>query len=140
MVRKLVCITLIGFLFFYSMSTVVFAGAVITEFKGEKGLNKVTLKWKSKAETNLKGYEIERSLDEVSWAQIGFVKVQEMTGAENSYSYVDRSVFKSVTRTFSYRLKILDNDGSFSYSRTVTVTPQISSARFTWGSIKAMFR
>jgi len=140
MIFKSLRIILVAFILLYSTSVIVFAGAVISEFKGEKGINKVTLKWKARAETSLKGYEVERSLDEVSWMKIGFVKAHEVTGAENSYSYIDRSVFKSATHTFSYRLKILDNDNSFSYSRTVTVTPQISSVRFTWGSIKAMFR
>lgn len=118
----------------------VFAGAIISEFRGEKGLNKVTLKWTARAEVNLKGYEVERSIDGVSFNKIGMVKASQTGSEENSYLYVDSSVFKGATRTFHYRLKILDNNGSFSYSKTVSVIPQISSARFTWGSIKAMFR
>lgn len=133
---KIVILAVVIFPAFSSL----FAGAIISEFRGDKGLNQVTLKWSAQSEINLKGYEVERSIDGTSFNKIGLVKASQSGNDENSYSYIDRSVFKGATRTFHYRLKILDNDGSYSYSKTVTVTPQISSARFTWGSIKAMFR
>lgn len=118
----------------------VFAGALISEFKGENGINKVTLKWKARSEVNLKGYEVERSIDGTTFSKIGLVKPSESGSEAVSYSYVDRTVFKGATRTFHYRLKIIDMNGSFSYSKIVTVTPSVSGVRFTWGSIKAMFR
>jgi hypothetical protein len=38
-------------------------------------------------------------------------------------------------------LKIVDKDGqATTYSQVISIAPTISSARQTWGSIKAMFR
>jgi hypothetical protein len=62
--------TLIGLIGSLSL---VFAGAVITGFKGEPGLNKVTLKWSSESENNLKGFEIERGLTDQQFEKIGSV-------------------------------------------------------------------
>ncbi|MFQ6112758.1 MAG: hypothetical protein ACE5NG_01575 [bacterium] len=119
------------------------AGTIILDFHGEPGYNKVTLKWTTQNEINLKGFEVQRGLDnkkDRDFKAIGFVKATSEKKDKKKYTYEDKSVFKQFDRTFYYRLKIVDNDGSFSYSKAISVTPTISSARQTWGSIKAMFR
>ncbi|MFQ5823941.1 MAG: hypothetical protein ACE5JB_07795 [bacterium] len=119
------------------------AGAIIIDFHGEPGYNKVTLKWTTQNEINLKGFEVQRGFDnknDKDFKAIGFVKTSIEKKDKKNYSFEDKSVFKQIERTFYYRLKILDNDGSFSYSKQISVTPTISSVRQTWGSIKAMFR
>lgn len=122
--------------------SVVFAGAVISEFRGEPGYNKVVLTWVAESEQDLKGYEIERSFSkDKDFQKVGFVQAKSQPG-RTEYKYEDDSVFKtSNDRTFYYRLKLVNNDGTSSYFKMViSVTPTISSARHTWGSIKAMFR
>lgn len=119
----------------------VFAGTIILDFHGQPGFNKVTLKWSTQNEINLKGFEIERSFDEKSnFKKIDFIKASSEEKDKKEYEFEDKSVFKSTDRTFYYRLKIVDNDESSSYSKVISVSPTISSARQTWGSIKAMFR
>jgi len=124
--------------------SVVFAGAIITGFRGEPGFNKVTLKWTSEGENNLKGFEIQRGLvnQDQELEKNKIVAIEAKGNAQNrtEYVYEDNSVFKTTGRTYYYRLKILDQDGRFTYSPIITVSPTISSARQTWGSIKAMFR
>ncbi|MFQ5651614.1 MAG: hypothetical protein ACE5IY_16885 [bacterium] len=119
-----------------------FAGTIIGDFHAQPGFNKVTLKWTSENEINLKGFEIERSFENKasSFRKIDFVKASDEEKTKKEYVYEDKSVFKAADRTFYYRLKILDKDGSSSYSDIISVSPTISSARQTWGSIKAMFR
>jgi len=120
-----------------------FAGAIIIDFHGQPGFNKVTLKWTTQNEINLKGFDVERSLDKdnaSSFKKIDFIKVSDEQRDKKEYSFEDNTVFKSTDRTFYYRLKIVDNDGTSSFSKTISVNPTISSARQTWGSIKAMFR
>lgn len=120
-----------------------FAGAIIIDFHGQPGFNKVTLKWTTQNEINLKGFDVERSLDKdnaSSFKKIDFIKVSDEQKDKKEYSFEDNTVFKSTDRTFYYRLKIVDNDGTSSFSKTIEVNPTISSARQTWGSIKAMFR
>ncbi len=120
-----------------------FAGAIIVHFDAQPGFNQVTLKWTTENEINLKGFEIERSFDNSSdnnFKLVEFVKASEELKNRKEYTYEDKSVFKQFDRTFYYRLKVVDKDNSFTYSKVISVIPTISSARQTWGSIKAMFR
>lgn len=124
------------------LASVVGAGSIISSFTSETGLNRVELKWVVTAESNLRGYYVLRSLDDISYEKISSliaaVKTEQLN--EHAYSYVDASVFKQTGRTFYYKLQILDKDGATSEYGHLVVSPQISSARETWGSIKAMFR
>jgi hypothetical protein len=126
-----------------SISLVV-AGTVVTEFRGEPGFNKVVLKWNSEGEHNLKGFDIQRSLtqqdQELEKNKIGFIEAKGAAQGKTEYVYEDNTVFKTAGRTYYYRLKIVDKDDRFTYSQVISVSPTISSARQTWGSIKAMFR
>jgi hypothetical protein len=124
--------------------TIALAGAIVTGFRGEPGFNKVTLKWTAEGENNLKAFEIQRALlnqdQELEKNKIAAIDAKGSALARTEYSYEDNSVFKTTGRTYYYRLKIVDQDGRFTYSPIITVSPTISSARQTWGSIKAMFR
>jgi hypothetical protein len=118
------------------------AGSIITSFTGDPGYNRVELKWVVTAESGLKGYYVLRSLDDTSFDKVSNLipagKTDEST--EQTYHYVDTSVFKQTGRTFYYKLQIVNKDGSTSEYGHLVISPQISSARETWGSIKAMFR
>jgi hypothetical protein len=119
------------------------AGTIILNFHGQPGFNKVTLNWTTQNEVNLKGFEVERSIEDPSkgsFKKVDFVKASTELKDKKTYTFEDKSVFKQVARTFYYRLKIVDSNDSYSYSKAIPVTPTISSARQTWGSIKAMFR
>lgn len=118
-----------------------FSGAVLKDFRAEPGLNKVELKWIVTAETGLRGYRIQRSMDGTTYQKIGFTAAEGVDSGERTYRFVDKTVFKSDGRTFHYKIQFVNQDGSTSdYEKTVAVTPQISSTRHTWGSLKAMFR
>ncbi|RKY80223.1 hypothetical protein DRQ15_04995 [candidate division KSB1 bacterium] len=121
------------------------ADAVIIEFKSEPGFNKVYLSWKVIHESNIKGYQIQRSLNGVNFSPVDFVpRSREQASPENpkTYQYVDRSVYKPIGYTFYYRLGIVESQSSkvVAFSQIVMVTPNVSGVRHTWGSIKAMFR
>ncbi|MBC7187363.1 MAG: hypothetical protein H5U38_10050 [Calditrichaeota bacterium] len=131
----------IALLISFGLLSALFAGAVISRFEAEPGLNKVTLRWTTAAESNLKGFEIERGLDGKSFQAVAFVEAAGNSSSPRDYAYEDRTVFKSSGNTYYYRLKLVNFDGSFVYyDKVVSVSPQISSVRHTWGSIKAMFR
>jgi len=125
-----------------SISLLVYAGAVIHNFRGEPGHNKVTLHWSTLSETNCEGFQIERSLNKTTFEKIGFVKGAGNSSVQKDYKFVDKTVYKpEISRTFYYRLKIINKNSPESiYSQIVSVTPSISGARYTWGSIKALFR
>jgi hypothetical protein len=124
--------------------TLALGGAIILNFQASAGFNQVTLKWTTENEQNLKGFEVERSFDsssESNYKKLAFVAASSEQKNRKEYTYQDNTVFKALERSYYYRLKIVDNDGTASiYSKVLTVTPTVSSARQTWGSIKAMFR
>ena len=118
-----------------------YTGVVVKYFRYESGLNQVTLKWVVTAESDVKGYNILRSVDGQSYANIKFIKADPNQSDEKSYNYIDNTVFKPYSRTFYYKLRFVFSDNTNQdYNKIVMVSPQISSARHTWGSIKAMFR
>ena len=84
----------------------------------------VTLNWITATELNNSGFEIERSSHTersrsmTDWEIIGFVRGNGTTSETHSYSFVDRNISDG---KYSYRLKQIDFDGTFSYSNEVEV-------------------
>lgn len=127
----------------FASVTMLYAGVDIKKFSLEPGYNRVTVKWEVAGEDDVKGYEVQRGLNDRDFSKIAFIDYKQSNGPVNKYQYIDQTVFKQQNqtgRTYYYRLKIVKKDGSFEYSQVESVTPTISSARQTWGSIKAMFR
>ncbi len=114
-----------------------FAGAFMEFFYAKSENGNIKLEWKTSDESNLKQFVIERRT-----AQGGFISLQTMApkGSNSFYTYLDEAAYKTQDVVFSYRLKIVDNDGSISYSNERYVSHSISGVKRTWGSIKAMFR
>ncbi len=84
--------------------------------------NDVLLKWASE-EHNLNRYEIERSFDGSNFTGIQTVLSSSGTGTKN-YSVTDADVLANSGNTglIYYRVKIIDTDGNFSYSKIQTVS------------------
>jgi hypothetical protein len=75
------------------------------------------LAWKTSFESNSEGFDIERSWDGNKFEKIGFVAGSGSSNLGSDYSFMDRSpLFHSY-----YRLKQLDFDGTFAYSRVISV-------------------
>ncbi len=79
----------------------------------------IELKWQTAAEQNTKQYIVERSADGVAFVEIGTVSAAGNSNTARSYSFTDRQPFQNVGY---YRLKSLDNDGVFEYSKIVEVS------------------
>jgi uncharacterized protein (DUF2141 family) len=77
------------------------------------------LRWNTATEVNNYGFEIERrTVGSDQWMKIGFVKGAGTSNSPKEYSYTDT---KLVAGRYVYRLKQVDNDGTFSYSQSVEV-------------------
>jgi hypothetical protein len=76
----------------------------------------VYLKWKTASEKNTSGFEAQRSSTNEVWNKVAFIK-----GNGNSNSPKEYSFFESHLNSgkYKYRLKLIDNDGSFKYSSIV---------------------
>jgi hypothetical protein len=86
------------------------------EVKSER--NVVILNWNTLSEINNDRFEIERSLDGKKFNLIGEVRGNGTSNLLNSYSFVDDSAFTGVNY---YRLKQIDHDGQYEYSKVVTI-------------------
>jgi hypothetical protein len=81
------------------------------------------LKWNTATELNNSGFNIERgsvnnSDAEIAFTKIGFVKDAGNSIVPNNYSFSDKL---SNSGIYYYRLKQIDNNGSFKYSTPVEV-------------------
>jgi len=81
--------------------------------------------WNTATEVNNYGFEIERraisnrqsAID--NWRKIGFVAGAGTNNSPHNYSFSDNTV---AAGSFAYRLKQIDNNGSFKYSQETQVT------------------
>ncbi len=89
----------------------------LTSFTATAVNNDVELNWVTATETNNQGFEIERSAGQ-SWEKIGYVAGFGTTTETKTYSFTDN---KLDAGSYSYRLKQIDLDGSYSYSKEVNV-------------------
>lgn len=102
----------------------------LTAFEARFNNNKVTLEWLTSSELNNRGFEVERTSPlpppyeggggEVTgdWQAIGFVEGKGTTTEQQKYSFVDEKIFSGV---YQYRLKQIDYDGTYEYSKVVEV-------------------
>jgi len=96
----------------------------LTSFTASASNNAVSLSWITATETNNYGFEVERRTVNSEqqtmngWQKIGFVKGAGTSNAPKAYSYSDATA--SAGR-YVYRLKQIDQDGSFKYSDAVEV-------------------
>jgi hypothetical protein len=90
--------------------------------KNDDGSVKVI--WSTSQEQNSDYYDVERSGDQAVWSSIGTVKAKGFSSTTSNYFLTDKS---PLSGTGYYRLKMVDLDGKFVYSKTVTVTTENSS-------------
>ena len=88
-------------------------------FTADLLFDKVKLSWKTETEVNNYGFEIERSTSANDWNKIGFIEGYGNSNSPKSYSFVDNNLIGG--SKFKYRLKQIDNDGQFEYSKVVEV-------------------
>ncbi|MDP1994470.1 MAG: T9SS type A sorting domain-containing protein, partial [Ignavibacteria bacterium] len=81
----------------------------------------VNLVWHTATEVNNFGFEIEKrqsSMVNSQWSKVGFVNGNGNSNSPNEYSYTDKT---ATTGKYAYRLKQIDNDGQYKYSKEVEV-------------------
>ena len=99
----------------------------LTSFTAKVVHNKVNLNWQTATEVNNFGFEIERSQsiskNEDNWTKIGFVEGNGTSNSPKEYSFPDNS--NLLPGKYSYRLKQIDNKGSYKYSKTVEISTAV---------------
>lgn len=90
----------------------------LVNFTGQINKGVVMLKWATSTEINTAGFEVEKSQNSATgWNKIGFIPASN-SELGNNYYLSDPTPFSG---TNLYRLKIIDNDGSFKYSQIVSL-------------------
>jgi hypothetical protein len=88
----------------------------LISFTAKANSNTIDLAWRSIRETNFVGYEIERAHDGINFRNIGFEKGLGQSG-QTDYTFSDKDVELGID--YFYRLKMLDTDGSNTFSPIV---------------------
>ncbi len=94
----------------------------LTTFSAKTNGSSVELKWQTATEINNLGFEVERRVKDQTtgnWKKIGFVEGNGNSNSTKNYGFKDKN--PSGGKRFLYRLKQIDNDGTFSYSDEVEV-------------------
>ena len=96
----------------------------LTSFSASVNKKTVELKWSTATEVDNNGFEIERSSNQATWKKIGFLKGSGTTTRTSTYSYKDVSALNG---KLYYRLKQVDFNGTFKYSKVVEVNYGVPS-------------
>lgn len=95
----------------------------LTSFSATSQKESIKLSWSTATELNNSGWSIEKSTTTSVWTIIGFIDGNNKA-QNNSYTYIDKSVFAGV---FYYRLKQVDFDGAVTYSNIVSVNVALTN-------------
>jgi uncharacterized repeat protein (TIGR03803 family) len=102
---------------------------VLVTFNAEKRGHATLLTWKTAQENNSERFEIERSVNGITFDRIGSVAAAGNTNWLTSYSFTDNDPASGINY---YRLKQIDVDGKFTYSKTVSVSFESSGKWTSW--------
>ena len=86
----------------------------LTQFNAKTESSSINLNWQTASETNNAFFEIERSTDVKVWETLARIDGKGTTNQSQNYTYLDQAPHKGINY---YRLKQVDTDGIFAYSR-----------------------
>jgi hypothetical protein len=91
---------------------------VLQDFNARPEGHTTLLNWQTTSEINSERFDIERSQTGREWQLIGSVPTQSVDIESTDYSFTDKDPMFNLVY---YRLKMIDADGSFAYSRIESV-------------------
>ena len=92
----------------------------ILEFKGWITDDDAILSWKTDQESNTDKFIVERSINGMQYSPVGSVTSANTPGVHN-YAFTDDNINSLGTDIVYYRLKQIDIDGHYTYSKIVTL-------------------
>ncbi|WP_394767505.1 right-handed parallel beta-helix repeat-containing protein [Ferruginibacter sp.] len=90
----------------------------LIDFSAKNNNDKIDLQWQIASEINASHYTIERSGDYQHFESIGQLAANDLANIQVNYNFLDNFPLKG--NNF-YRLVMIDKDGTFSYSKTISV-------------------
>ncbi|MFN0200763.1 MAG: T9SS type A sorting domain-containing protein, partial [Bacteroidia bacterium] len=83
------------------------------------------LTWITSSELNAAHFEVEHSIDGITFEKMGQVKAKGFSTENTTYTFTDKFPYQGSN---VYRLKMLDNDGAFKYSNNVEISNKLNFA------------
>lgn len=90
----------------------------LVKFEAKSEGRNALLSWVTSYEINSEKFVVERSKSGKDWIEVGSVKAQKLSTQQEAYLFQDANVSLKVAY---YRLKMVDTDGTFAYSKMETV-------------------
>jgi hypothetical protein len=94
----------------------------LISFDAELQNKSVLLTWNTASEKNNAYFIVERSTDSRTFAVVGKISGRGTVDYVNSYNFTDAAATQSGVSIIYYRLKQVDIDGKFNYSKVASVT------------------
>jgi hypothetical protein len=76
----------------------------------------IQLNWSTATEKNSDKFVVERKAAGNDWGNVGIVKASVLSNSPKQYSFTDKNLQSG---SYQYRLKMIDNDGTFGYSKVL---------------------
>jgi 3-phytase len=97
-------------------------------FTGNLYGDKIQLRWRTETEVNNYGFYIERAINDFKWIAMDFIEGHGNSNSPKDYSYTDIDVAQA--GNYKYRLKQIDIDGSYEYSKSINILNSIPANFF----------
>ena len=97
---------------------------VLQSFTGKMTNSDVALSWFTSLEQNAKEYQVEKSTDGITFQKIGVVPAARNSNTARQYGYLDKTITQENNY---YRLKLVDVDGQFEFSKIVHIKNPIAA-------------
>lgn len=104
---------------YYAYTQPIILPVKLAYFTGSADGCAASLQWKTAVEENFSHFEIERSEDDNNYSKIAAVNTSG-SAEGNVYMYKDKTAVTG--RRYYYRLKMIDNDGRYSYSKMIRLS------------------
>ena len=90
----------------------------LSSFTSNTNARNIQLYWETKTEKNSNKFDIEKMNSAIGsiWVNVGSVKAAVLSNSPKQYSFTDKNLQAG---KYQYRLKMIDNNGSFDYSKIV---------------------
>ncbi len=111
-----------------SVQTVTVIPVELISFTASVSGNKVSLNWSTATEINNRGFDVERQSanqpinQSFQWEKVGYAAGFGTTAEPKSYTFMDDKV---TTGKYSYRLKQIDFNGTYTYSNEIEVNVEL---------------
>jgi hypothetical protein len=99
----------------------------LTEFKVVSEKEHALLNWSTSSEINSQYFDVEHSINGRNWTSLGKVTASLHSSNERNYQFTHQEFVSGINY---YRLKLVDQDETFTYSRIVTLHSEDESIAY----------